>query len=394
MKKFQHPLMENNFTKSDINLVIKLLKKKNVVLTQSTNVLKFEKAWSKWLGVKYSVFVNSGSSANLLSISILKILNKKKDNVILPSLTWSSDIASVIQNNLKPIFVDINLNNLSMNLEEVKKKINKKTMAVFITHAQGFNGLTKDFIDFLKKKKISLIEDVCESHGATLNGKKLGTFGLISNFSFYYAHHMSTIEGGMICTNEKNIYELARLLRSHGMARELSDKNSERKIIKKNSKLSPKFIFLHPSYNMRNNEIGAVIGLNQLKRLDKNNLIRSKNLTFFLNQINSSKYYTKFNLEGNSNYAFPIILKTLSIKKRDNFEKTLSKYNIEFRRGNAGGGNQLRQPYLKKNIGVINLEKFKNVEHVHTFGYYIGNYPSLSKIKIIKICKILNSVNF
>ncbi len=394
MKNFKHPLMENNFTKSDIDLVVKLLKQKNVILTQSTNVLKFEKAWSKWLGVKYSVFVNSGSSANLLSISILKILDKKKKNIILPALTWSSDVASIIQNNCKPVFVDINLNNLSMNLEEAKKKINKKTLAVFITHAQGFNALTKNFIDFLKRKKIPLVEDVCESHGATLNKKKLGTFGLISNFSFYYAHHMSTIEGGMICTNNKNVYELARLLRSHGMARELSDKKKEIEIIKNNPKLSPKFIFIHPSYNMRNNEIGAVLGLNQLKRLDKNNIIRAKNLKLFLNLINSSKYYTDFNLSGNSNYAFPIILKTLNIKKRDIFEKILSSYNIEFRRGNAGGGNQLRQPYLKKYIRNINVESFKNVERVHFFGYYIGNYPSLTKTKIIKICKILNNIIF
>ena len=282
MKNFKHPLMENNFTKSDINLVIKLLKKKNVILTQSTNVLKFEKEWSKWLGVKYSVFVNSGSSANLLSISILRILNKtRKKDIILPALTWSSDVASVIQNNLKPIFVDINLNNLSMNLEEAKKKINKNTLAVFITHAQGFNALNKNFISFLKRKKIILIEDVCESHGALLDKKKLGTFGLISNFSFYYAHHMSTIEGGMICTNDKKIYEMARLLRSHGMARELSDKNEEKKIIKNNPSLSSKFIFVHPSYNVRNNEIGAVLGLNQLKRLNKNNNLRAKNLIFF-----------------------------------------------------------------------------------------------------------------
>jgi len=395
MKNFKHPLMESNFTKSDINLVIKLLKKKNVILTQSTNVLKFETAWSKWLGVKYSVFVNSGSSANLLSIAILKILDKKKKkNIILPALTWSSDVASVIQNNLRPVFVDINLNNLSMNLTEAKKKIDKKTLAVFITHAQGFNALTKNFINFLKRKKIPLVEDVCESHGATFEKKKLGTLGLISNFSFYYAHHMSTIEGGMICTNNKNIYELARLLRSHGMARELSDKKKEIKIIKSNPKLSPKFIFLHPSYNMRNNEIGAVLGLNQLKRLDKNNVSRAKNLKLFLHLIDSSKYYKDFNLSGNSNYAFPIILKTSNVKKRDIFEKVLNNYNIEFRRGNAGGGNQLRQPYLKSYIRNIDIKKFKNVERVHFFGYYIGNFPSLKKSKILKICKILNNIKF
>ena len=394
MKNFSHPLMENNFTKSDMNLVIKFLRKRNVILTQSKNVLKFEKEWSKWLGVKYSVFVNSGSSANLLSVSILKMLNKKKENIILPSLTWSSDVYSVIQNNLKPVFVDINLHNLSMNLEDVKTKINKKTLAVFVTHAQGFNGLTKDFINFLKKRKIPLIEDVCESHGATLNGKRLGSFGLISNFSFYYAHHLSTIEGGMICTNDKKIYELARTLRSHGMAREISDKKIENKIIKKYPNLSPKFIFMHPSYNVRNNEIGAIIGLNQLKRLNKNNQIRNKNFKLFLKKIDSSKYYNSFDLKGCSNYALPIILKTKNLKKREKFEKVLTKYKIEFRRGNAGGGNQLRQPYLKSYIKDIKLKNFKNVEHVHFFGYYIGNYPTLKADKVMYICNILNNITF
>jgi len=394
MKNFSHSLMKNNFTKSDIDLVIKFLKTKDIILTQSKNVLKFEKAWSKWLGVKYSVFVNSGSSANLLSVSILKMLNKKKKEVIVPSLTWSSDIYSVIQNNLKPVFVDINLQNLSMDLNAVKNKINNNTLAVFITHAQGFNGLTKDFVDFLKKKKIPLIEDVCESHGAVLNKKKLGTFGLISNFSFYYAHHLSTIEGGMICTNDKNIYELARVLRSHGMARELSDKRIEKKIIKKNPKLSPKFIFMYPSYNVRNNEIGAVIGLNQLKRLDKNNKIRNKNFKLFLKNIDSTKYYTSFDLKGCSNYALPILLKTKSFKKRNKFEKILIKNKIEFRRGNAGGGNQLRQPYIKNYIKNLKLKNFKNVEHVHFFGYYIGNYPSLKEDKVKHICNILNNITF
>ena len=395
MKNFYHPLMKNNFTNSDISSVIKLLKKKNVILTQSSNVYQFEKKWSKWLGVKYSVFVNSGSSANLLTMTILNILNKsKKKEIILPALTWSSDVYSVLQNQFKPVFVDINLNNLSMNLNQVKEKINKNTLAVFITHAQGFNGLTKEFISYLKKKKIHLIEDVCESHGACLNQRKLGTYGLMSNFSFYYAHHMSTIEGGMICTNDKNIYELARVLRSHGMARELHDKKLEKNIINKNKDLSPKFIFLQPSYNVRNNEIGAVLGISQLKRLNKNNIQRSKNLNLFLKLIDHKKYFSNFMIKGNSNYAFPIILKTHNIKKRNKFEDILKKNNIEFRRGNAGGGNQLRQPYLKKIAKNYNLKNFRNVEHVHFFGYYIGNYPNLAKIKIKQICNILNSVKF
>ena len=215
--KFSHPLMSDNFTKEDINAVIKLLKNTNNILTQSKYVQQFEKKWSDWLGVKYSVFVNSGSSANLLTINILKIL-KGEGEVIVPSLTWVSDISSVLQSNLKPVFVDINPRNLCMSEKEVISKINKRTIAVFLSHIQGFNGLSSYLIKYLKQKKIMLIEDVCESHGATYNNKKLGTFGQVSNFSFYYAHHMSTIEGGMISTNDKNIFQLARTLRSHGMA--------------------------------------------------------------------------------------------------------------------------------------------------------------------------------
>ena len=308
--------MDNNFTQSDINSVVKFLKKKERILTQSKNVSMFEKTWSKWLGVKYSVFVNSGSSANLLSLYILKIL-KGNGEVVVPSLTWVSDISSVLQNGFKPIFVDINPKNLCMDEKQVIKKINKKTVAVFLSHIQGFNGLTSKLINFLKKKNIMLIEDVCESHGATFKNKKLGTFGEISNFSFYYAHHMSTIEGGMICTNNKKIFHLAKILRSHGMARESGDKTYEKKIINNNPLLSPKFIFLYPAYNFRNNEIGAVIGLNQIKSLNKNNRLRKRNFKTFLKSLNKTKYRVDFDILGSCNYAFPLILKKGNFKNRN-----------------------------------------------------------------------------
>ena len=393
--KINHSLMDNNFTKSDMDSVRKLISKKNIILTQSKKVKEFEKKWSKWVGTKYSVFVNSGSSANFITISALKALNKNKNKneIIVPALTWVSDINSVIMNGFKPIFVDVNFSNLSMNTDQVIKKISKKTLAVFITHAQGFNGLDTKLLSTLKKKKIHLIEDVCESHGATHNKKKLGSYGLISNFSFYYAHHLTTIEGGMACTNDKKIYETLKMLRSHGMLRESGDNKFEKKIIKKNNHLSPKFIFLYPTLNFRNNEIGATIGINQLKSLNKNNEQRTKNFKLFLELLDTSKYWKNFEVKGSSNYAFPIILKTYDLKKRDFFETQLKKENIEFRRGNAGGGNQLRQPYIKNIVKNINLKNFKNVEHVHFFGYYIGNYPSLSKPKIIKIVNYLNKIN-
>ena len=392
--KSKHPLMKNNFTRSDMSAVKKVISVKNLVLTQSKNVRQFENKWSRWLGVKYSTFVNSGASANFITLAILKHSNKNKNKnqIIVPSLTWISDVASVIMNGFKPVFVDANLENLSMNIDQVIKKISKKTLAVFITHTLGFNGLNEKLIKTLKRKKIHLIEDVCESHGATFKNKKLGTFGLISNFSFYYAHHMTTIEGGMICTNDKKIYEMSRILRSHGMLRESGNKSYEKKVIKKNKTLSPQFTFLYPALNFRNTEIGAAIGLNQLKNLTKNNSNRSNNFKYFINLLDGNKYWKAFDLKGNSNYAFPIILKTKNISKRNLFERTLEKNGIEFRRGTAGGGNQLRQPYLKEFSKNINFKKFKNVDHIHFFGYYIGNYPTLKKSKIKEIAIILNKI--
>ncbi len=387
--------MHNNFSKSDFSDVKRLLNKKNPILTQSKKVNEFEKKWSKWLGVKYSTFVNSGSSANYISIAMLKILNKNKNKneIIVPALTWISDISSVILNGFKPIFVDINLENLSMNIDQVLKRINKRTLGIFITHAQGFNGLNDELLNIVKKKKIYLVEDVCESHGATFKNKKLGTFGLVSNFSFYYAHHMTTIEGGMISTNNKEVYEMSKILRSHGMARESKNKIYENRLIKKYNKLSPQFVFLYPTLNFRNNEIGACIGINQLKKLNENNRKRKNNLKYFLKYLDDQKYWKNFNQTGSSNYAFPLILNTNDLNKRDQFEKILTKYGIEFRRGNAGGGNQLRQPYLKKFTKSINFTKYPNVEKIHFFGYYIGNYPNLSKKKINYILNILNKIN-
>ena len=326
--KFSHQLMHDNFTKSDMYAAIRLLKQKNKILTQHNYVKQFEKEWSKWLGIKYSVFVNSGSSANLLTLNILKIL-KGKGEVIVPTLTWVSDISSVLQNNLKPVFVDINPKNLCMSEKDIISRINKKTIAVFLSHIQGFNGLSSNILKFLKKRKIMLIEDVCESHGATFKNMKLGTFGKISNFSFYYAHHMSTIEGGMICTNDKKILHIARMLRSHGMVREIGDKNVEKKITDKYPQLSPKFIFLHSAYNFRNNEVGAVIGLNQLKSLDKNNKLRTKNFKTYIDNLDQTKYRTDFDIVGSSNYAFPLVLKKANLEKVNLSGEKLISYKIK-----------------------------------------------------------------
>ena len=301
----KHALMDNNIIPEDNRKVIEFLKK-NPRLTNGPQVKKFEEKWSNWLGVKYSVFVNSGSAANLASISYLR--TKYNDGeIIVPTITWVSDILSVFYNNFKPVFVDINKDNLAINEDLIEKAINKKTRAIFLTHVLGLNGLTKKIINLAKKNNLFLIEDVCESHGATFKNKKVGTYGDISNFSFYFAHHMSTIEGGMVCTNNKEIYEKIRIIRGHGLLRESTDAKLKKNISKKYNKLNNEFLFIYPGYNLRSTEINAIYGLNQIRRLDNNNFIRKKNFEIFLKNLNNEKYFTKFDLDGSCNYAFIVL---------------------------------------------------------------------------------------
>ena len=385
------PLMHNNITRDDLDVLIKFLQQDDPILTQSSNVQAFEKEWSQWLGVKYSVYVNSGASANLITMAALKQLYSGGE-IIVPPLTWISDIASVLQNGFDPVFVDINPQTLCMDDKQVLDKINDKTRAVFLTHVQGFNGLTNNLLNKLKEKSIPLIEDVCESHGATFNGKKLGSYGMISNFSFYYAHHMSTIEGGMVCTDNEEIYQTIRMFRSHGMVRESTDDSLKNKYESDHPDLNPSFIFAYPAYNVRNTEIGAIIGRNQLKRLDENNEKRNKNLALFLDGLNEKLYRTDFAIDGCSNYAFPLVLRKPNFEFRDQVEKHMRENGIEFRRGNAGGGNQMRQPYLRDIVKDKEWEKYPEVEHIHHFGWYIGNYPDLQEKKVLNLCEILNNV--
>ena len=384
------PLMKNNVAREDLDAVIRFLQQDDPILTQSKNVAAFEQEWSEWVGVKHSVFVNSGSSANQITMAAIRERFGGGD-IIAPTLTWISDIASVLQNGFTPVFVDINPRTLGMDTKQVVKKLSKKTRAVFLTHILGYNALDDYLLMELKKRNISLIEDVCESHGATFKGQKLGSFGFASNFSFYYAHHMSTIEGGMVCTNDPDFYEMLRMFRSHGMVRESKSDALKNRYQSEWPDLNPDFIFAFPAYNVRSTEINAVMGRSQLKRLDKRNQIRTRNLNCFLDHLDPKKFFTDFEREGSCNYAFTLVLCEPDQQLWDRIEKTLRERKIEFRRGTSGGGNQLRQPFMRK-LMPGEYKKYPKVNHVHFFGAYIGNYPELKTGRVEALCKLLNSI--
>jgi CDP-6-deoxy-D-xylo-4-hexulose-3-dehydrase len=383
--------MKNNISRADLAGVIDFLRQDDPVLTQSNQVQEFEREWSAWLGVKHSVFVNSGSSANLLTIAALRE-HYGLGEIIVPTLTWISDIASVIQCGFKPVFVDIDRRTLGMDKAQVIRRITPQTKAVFLTHVLGYNALSQSLLDELAARRIPLIEDACESYGATFDGRKLGTFGLMSDFSFYYAHHLTTVEGGMISTNDSDLYETLRMLRSHGMVREASSDELRRSYAEKHPDLHPDFIFAFPAYNMRSTEINAVMGRSQIKRLNENNRLRCENLSLFLENLDPTKYQTDFATAGSCNYAFTLVLKRPDPVLSDQVMKTLREYGVEYRRGTSGGGNQLRQPYLRRLFGEPDLSQFPNVDHVHFYGFYIGNYPGLEREKIRALCSLLNSI--
>jgi len=386
------PLMYNNITDDDADAMIRFLSQRPLpVLTNNKKVREFEQEWNKWLGVKYSVFLNSGSSANIVTLAVLAaILPPDKKEVIVSPLNWVSDISAILHAGLTPVFCDINLKNLALDENKVLDLITPRTGAILLTHILGYNGMSQKLHDCCKERGIILIEDCCESHGATFNGQKVGSIGDISNFSFYYAHHMTSIEGGMICTNDETLYERCRMLRSHGMLREADSTDLKKETIAKLPDLNPDFVFIQDAYNMRSTELNAVLALNQLPRLDDNNKKRKANLDVFLDGLDPKKYYTEFDRNGNSNYAFTLLLRHPDLEMRDRVEKVLREKEVEFRRGMSGGGNQLRQPYLTRRFGTEFAKLFTNVDYVHFFGWYIGNYPELDVEQIRWLTDILN----
>ena len=396
------PLMRNNVTRQDMADVRYFLGQVDGEvpprLTQGNQVVAFEREFAQWLGCKYAVMVNSGSSANLITMAALRERTHGPGEVIVPTICWVSDIAAVIHAGFKPVFVDIDRRTLGMDFHEVFKKITKNTKAVFVTHVLGFNAFTQEAIaERLAAMHIDLIEDCCEATGARMGtgalDKKLGTLGLASNFSFYYAHHMSTVEGGMVCTDEPHLYQMLRQFRSHGLVRERNDEHIRRDLERVREDLDPQFIFSYPAYNVRSTEINAVIGRSQLKRLDENNDRRTSNLQNWLGWLSEGDhYFTDYRWEGASNYALPLVLKNANPALMDSVIELLVDEGVEYRRGTAGGGNQLRQPYARMRFGNDAHLDYPNTEHVHFYGLYIGNYPDLQTRQIESLCAKLNAL--
>ena len=384
------PLMKDTITLADRLKMAKFVLFTSR-LTNGPKVREFEKEWSNWLGCDYSLYVSSGSTANSLLISSVKELYNLQDGdkVIVPACTWVTNVAPVIQSGLTPIFCDVNLRNFSFDeddLEHIAKK-HPDVKAIFITHLLGISANVEKYKQLFPNALI--LEDICESHGVENNeGVRRGKDSLGSTFSFYFGHHMTTIEGGMVCTNNKDLYELMRMKRSHGMARESSPERFQQ-YIKENPDISKQFLFMTDGYNFRNHEVCAVLGLSQLKRLDGMIEIRRRNYKDFCLSIarNSHKFYTPEYKQGNSSFCFPIICKDSN--NMNKLKEIFDSREIEHRP--IVSGNLLRHPAFKK-YEVCTQKESLNVETLHTSGVYVGNNHFVTSQQMKVLSDILDNI--
>ena len=386
MNKYFYPLIENPYRKSDINEALKVLKSKRLTIGPVTD--KFQNSFTKKLGSNFSLMVNSGSSANLLALQCLINPYRKKrlkpgDEVLIPSLCWSTSLWPIIQSGLKPKFVDIDLDSLNINLNDLKKKISKKTKAILIVHVLGNCVDMSELMRIVKKHNLILIEDTCESLGTKYKNKYLGTFGDFSSFSFYSSHQISSGEGGMICCKNNDDHEIIKSLRAHGWSRGLKN---EKKIAAANKHLDSRFIFYNSGFNLRSTDIAASIGLNQFKDIDqfikKRSINRDKILKIFKKKIKMMKYLSFIDANDHvkaSWFGIPILLS----KKinRNKFLKKIEKLGVETRP--IISGNFLKQPSIKK-YRLNKKSNFKNSDIVNNHGFFIGLPTSAISDKNIK----------
>ena len=370
-KEFSWPLMKDCVTEQDKEAMINFLKT-TTRLTNGPMVRKFEKEWSEWLGVKHSLFVSSGSTANLLLVAAVKEKYglKDGDKVIVPSITWVTNVSPIFQLGLKPIFCDINKKDFSFDIDYLKKLAieHPDIKAVFVTHLFGISADIDKYKEILPNA--IFMEDVCESHGTTYKDKKCGTLSAGSTFSSYFGHHLTTVEGGFVCTDDEELYNLMKMKRSHGMAREaLPEKFEEYK--KDYPDIHPMFMFVTDGYNLRSMEINAVLGSSQLSNLDDSISKRQVNFKKFIKILdkNSTLFYNEIKQEGNSSFCFPFVCKSKEIK--DKLEKYLQEFKVETRP--LCSGNLLRQPFITRRPDTPSASEFETAEFLHENGFFIGN---------------------
>ena len=385
-----YSLASDSWDELEVNAINDVIKSNRY--TMGSKVRQFENEFSKFFDVKYSLMLNSGSSANLLAIASLIIdeetdLNQG-DEVIVPAVSWSTTFSPISQYGLKLRFVDIDLNTLNIDENLIENAITKKTKAIFAVNLLGNSCNFKKLKDLCDKYNLLLLEDNCESLGAKYDNKFTGTIGNVGTFSFFFSHHMQTMEGGMLVTNNKKTYELANSMRAHGWIRDLPDDNSLFK--KTGDNFEDSFKFITPGYSIRPLEMSGAIGSVQLRKI--NNFIdnRRENAKFFNELFKSNENIIIQRETGESSwFGFSIVLKNKFLGKRSEVLKKLSNANIETRPIVAG--NFTKNPTIKYMDHTISGE-LKNAEYIDENGFFVGNDHRDLKSRILLLHDTINNI--
>lgn len=346
--------------------------------SQGDIVRFFEKKWSRWQDCKYSVFVNSGSSANFIATHAAMMKYGYHSTWVSQACTWATTVSPAMLSNNSVQLTDVTIPNLGVDLDSFSSMLSEvRPKFLFLANLLGLPAVNDDLLEICDRNGVILLEDCCESHGATYKGKKVGNFGIMSTFSFYYGHHMTTIEGGMVCTDDEELYHNLLLLRSHGLLRELPEEaRSEYEMV------DPSFTFVTPGFNVRSTEVNALLGSMQLESLDDHNRVRSDNFEKFVSGIDGSRYYNDFIIEGNSSFCFPVICKN---NNRDEVRKRLGGMGIETRPIIAG--NLYEHPFMKS---VNQFRYDQNADIVHRNGFYVGNNHKITEDQVSMLVEELN----
>jgi len=354
---------------------------------------KFEDGFAKYQGRQYSVFFNSGSSANLAIVQALLNLGmiKKSDKVGFSAVTWSTNVMPLIQLGLEAIPIDVELDTLNVSSRKLLECIEMYPIKMFfLTNLLGFCDDIDEIYKTCKEKNIILVEDNCESLGTLYNGKKLGNFGIASTFSFYVGHHLSTIEGGMVCTDNRKLAVMLKLVRAHGWDRNLDSPDQEKlkKTFKLESAFHDRYTFYDLGYNFRPTEIQGFLGNCQLRYIEEINRKRNNNflkLASLLYKQTDRYYPIRFNhIDFVSNFAIPLVCRSKKIRN-NLIEKCKDKIEIR----PIVGGDMTKQPFFKKYArNSIYLPQGSNSSIVHEQGLYFGNNPELTNNEIKEIINV------
>jgi len=355
-------------------------------LTKGEVTLQFEQKWSNWLGSRYSVFCNSGSSANLLMLAALLEAEyiPPQSQIVVPALSWATDLSPVMQLGLQPLLCDINLDNLSMDLNELERLFQEeKPAAVILVSVLGLVPDMERVTELCEKYNVILLEDVCESIGSKHKDKQLGTFGLMSSFSTYFGHHISTIEGGVVSTDDELLFNILKSIRSHGWDRDMDD-SFQKKLRSKwgVDEFNSFYTFYYQGFNLRSTDLQAFLGLGQLDKLDNICIERNSNFNKYIQRIDNSYYQFKVSdSDFVSSFAFPMIH-----PNRNTIVTKLQQNNIETRPLICGSMG--KQPFYVKKYGVKEL---KNITEIDKNGFYLPNHALMTDEEIMRVSTIVNS---